>query len=374
MAKEQLCMGVSFHSFSKDRKQICLSQNDEYVKIFDTNGDLDDPKKWTLSCDLQEDQKGQEKSVRAEQPPLHVGFVSGIDWCPESNQIVTCGHDRNAYVWKLIDGKWQPLLVILRIQRAATAVKWAPSGKKFAVASGAKLVPVCHFESTQDWWISKHIKKHKSTVLALDWSPNSKMLVTGGCDFRCRIFSAYVEEVDSEDKAPFDFWDKQNEFGECLAEFDNAKAWVQGVAWCPSNFHVCFVGHGSTLHFADLKSNSVATIFVKDLPYHDVQYVDENTVVCTGFDCNPAVYTKSGDDWKLDRKLDPETDAPKSKSSSAMNKFKNADKKGSDDVDVTPVNTFHKNSVRDVTMFGPRDKRTALTTSGVDGRVITWEL
>lgn len=113
--------------------------------------------------------------------------------------IVTCGHDRNAYVWKYDESEksWKPTLVILRINRAATCVKWSPNGDKFAVGSGAKCVPVCHFEENQNWWISKMIKKHKSSVLDLAWSPNQKFLVTGSSDFKCRIFSAYIDGVDS---------------------------------------------------------------------------------------------------------------------------------------------------------------------------------
>ncbi len=36
--------------------------------------------------------------------------------------------DRNAYVWTQQGGKWKPTLVILRINRAATHVKWSPLG------------------------------------------------------------------------------------------------------------------------------------------------------------------------------------------------------------------------------------------------------
>ena len=36
---------------------------------------------------------------------------------------------------------------------------------KFAVGSGAKAVSVCYFDSSNDWWVSKHIKKPiRSTV------------------------------------------------------------------------------------------------------------------------------------------------------------------------------------------------------------------
>uniref|UniRef100_A0A4W5LLI0 Actin related protein 2/3 complex, subunit 1A n=1 Tax=Hucho hucho TaxID=62062 RepID=A0A4W5LLI0_9TELE len=111
----------------------------------------------------------------------------GIDWAPKSDRIVTCGADRNAYVWSLKDGVWKPTLVILRINRAATFVKWSPLENKFAVGSGARLISVCYFESDNDWWVSKHIKKPiRSTILSLDWHPNNVLLAAGSCDFKCR--------------------------------------------------------------------------------------------------------------------------------------------------------------------------------------------
>lgn len=78
-------------------------------------------------------------------------FPKGIDWAPKSDRIVTCGADRNAYVWSQKEGVWKPTLVILRINRAATFVKWSPLENKFAVGSGARLISVCYFESENDW-------------------------------------------------------------------------------------------------------------------------------------------------------------------------------------------------------------------------------
>lgn len=77
---------------------------------------------------------------------------TGIDWAPESNRIVTCASDRNAYVWTLKDGVWKPTLVLVRINRAATCVKWSPLENKFALGSGARLISVCYFEEENDWW------------------------------------------------------------------------------------------------------------------------------------------------------------------------------------------------------------------------------
>ena len=56
---------------------------------------------------------------------------------------------------------------------------------KFAVGSGARLISVCYFESENDWWVSKHIKKPiHSTITSIDWHPNNVLLVAGSADFK----------------------------------------------------------------------------------------------------------------------------------------------------------------------------------------------
>lgn len=57
---------------------------------------------------------------------------------------------------------------------------------------------VCYFEEDNDWWISKHIKKHKSTVLGVSWHPSNVLLATASSDFKCRIFSAFIKGVDTK--------------------------------------------------------------------------------------------------------------------------------------------------------------------------------
>jgi actin related protein 2/3 complex subunit 1A/1B len=44
------------------------------------------------------------------------------------------------------NGSWRHTLVLLRINRAATCVKWSPEENKFAVGSGARLISICYFE------------------------------------------------------------------------------------------------------------------------------------------------------------------------------------------------------------------------------------
>jgi WD40 repeat protein len=58
----------------------------------------------------------------------HSSKVLQIDWAPQTNRIVTCSSDKNAYVWSYDGRAWKPELVVLRINRAATCVKWSPNG------------------------------------------------------------------------------------------------------------------------------------------------------------------------------------------------------------------------------------------------------
>lgn len=58
------------------------------------------------------------------------------------------------------------------------------------------MVSVCYYEKENDWWVAKQIKKPlRSTVTSLDWHPNNILLAMGACDFKARVFSAYIKEV-----------------------------------------------------------------------------------------------------------------------------------------------------------------------------------
>jgi actin related protein 2/3 complex subunit 1A/1B len=223
------------------------------------------------------------------------------------------------------------------------------------------------------------IKKHKSTVLSLDWCPNNKLLVTGSSDYKCRIASAFIKNLDTPEEEPFGaIWPKQDVFGEILVEFDQAKAWVNSVSWSPSGFRLAFAGHGSTVHFVQIVADGkplVQTIYDEQLPYKDISFVDDNTVVATGWSLNPAVFKASGDaaspTWAFDKVLDPCTVAVK-RATSARAIFQNADSRGNKGAggSDTLIPTKHKNLISSLQVISP----TEITTSGYGGRIFYWTL
>jgi actin related protein 2/3 complex subunit 1A/1B len=368
--QKPLQRAVTFHAWNKDNSMVAISPNNSEVWIYKTGGKLNS------------DSWGREPAWKLTE---HGGYISGIDWHHETNTLVTCGHDRNAYVWRLEGNDWKPTLVILRINRAATDVKWSPNGQKFAVASGAKCVPICHFEQSNDWWISKMVKKHKSTVTSVAWSPNSKYIITGSCDFKCRILSAYIEGLDDSGGDDFTgMWgDKCHEFGEELVAYDGAAAWVNNVCWSPNGARIAYVGHGSSLHFVDFAANSQDRLLTQDLPFLKCEFIDNDKVVAVGFDNNPCIYQNTDGNWKLLKKVDPETDTGASTSTgakkkfggfgSAMDKFKEADTRGQKFGSKTKESvckTRHKNTVLDLKLVTGGK----ISTTSLCGRILTWDV
>jgi actin related protein 2/3 complex subunit 1A/1B len=357
---------ISCHAWNVDGTKIAVCPNNETILIYG-NANHVDPNEWVLEHTLVE----------------HDLLVSGIDWSHVTNKIVSCSHDRNAFVWTFFDGKWNPSLVILRINRAATDVKWSPNGMKFAVASGSKTVPVCHYEEGPNWWVSKMIKRHKSTVLNIAWHPNSQLLATGCADYKCRVFSAFIEEeVDKEfDGGPLAI--ENGMFGELLCEFDQSTGWVECCAWSPSGYRLAFVGHDATLNVVHFNpEDKTETPTIQSLKYHQLPFtcltfLSEDLIVAAGHDYNPTVFKTEEGYWGFIGQVDRKTAAKKSDSSGFRNRmkmFENAVSKGESGGTKSPeVQTKHTALIMSLLRRGLEDT-TTFSTAGLDGRVIKWDL
>ncbi len=272
------------------------------------------------------------------------------------------------------------------------------AGNKFAVASGAKCVPICQFDVQANWWISKMIKKHKSTVLSVAWCVNNKFLVTGSADMKCRIFSAYIDGLDpAEDDGFGEVFPKQHEFGEVLAEFDHAKSWVHAVAWAPGGFRLAFASHASTLHFVQLLACSqpvVQSVNGRDLPYLDAHFLSDSSLVAAGFEANIDLWTVSGGTdaepiWSFKDKVDKKgaggaaagvvTPKVGGAFAGAMSQFSQTVNKGTafgTQAAVVTVNTKHKNTIVNIQLQAEANGGlvTRFTTAGIDGRVCVWNV
>lgn len=371
---------ITSHSFSADRSQVAVSLNSTDAQIFTRQGN-----DWTQSVTLSE----------------HDKLITSIDWAPVSNRIVTCSQDRNAYVWQeTIDQEtgalvWKPTLVLLRINRAATYVKWSPREDKFAVASGARAIAVCSFDAENNWWVSKLLKKPiRSTVLSLDWHPNNVLLAAGSADMKARVFSAYIKEVD--DRPTPTVWGSKLPFNTICGEYSSpAGGWVHTIGFSPSGDILAFASHDSSISIVYPGGPTVYNIRMPSLPFVSLTWTSEDTVVAAGHDCRPVVFSGTDAGWQevgtLDDVTAPKsTDAPRSGfggtssvgrlKTGAFATFRDADTRGQSGTAAatadTKLLTIHQNTITNVRPYeydavGNVGK---VSTSGVDGMLVVWDV
>jgi actin related protein 2/3 complex subunit 1A/1B len=175
-------------------------------------------------------------------------------------------------------------------------------------------------------------------------------------------------------------------FGTCLAEFDFGTGWVHDVSWSPSGVKVAYVAHDSSVVVVD-SGGDVSVLKSKDLPYTSIQFISENAIVAAGHDANPAVYAAAGGGaWQFVKKLDAaqkkaatqDTSTAAGRSRAAFNKFKQADKLGSNAAKnvSTTLNTVHQNAIVGIRpqVYDQAWNVNSLVTRGNDGQLISWNV
>ncbi|KAK9712220.1 ARP2/3 actin-organizing complex subunit Sop2 [Basidiobolus ranarum] len=347
---------VTCHAFNKDRSQVAVCPNTNIVHIYKKDGN-----QWTQTHTLTE----------------HDLLVTDIDWAPESDRIVTCSQDKNAYVWNFDGQNWKPTLVHLRLNRAATCVKWSPFEDKFAVGSGSRCISVCYFGEDNDWWVSKHIKKPiMSTVLSLDWHPNNVLLAAGSADMKARVFSAYIKGVDQ--KPSPSVWGEKLPFNTLCGEFTNpCGGWIHSVAFSPSGDGIAWLGHDASLSIAYPGHDYLVNIRTNNLPYLTMVWAAEDKIIAAGHDCCPVLFQGDADGWKFVKSLDEGHERKDLSVSSAFNKFRQMDIRGSSSGSSQPteLKTTHQNSIIQMRVYsGDRDDVKQISTSAKDGRLVIWDL
>jgi len=348
---------ITCHSWSGDTKSLALSQNSKEVSIYNQAPG----KGWNLEAKLDQ----------------HDLRVTGIDWAPNTNRIVTCSSDRNAYVWtRGADGQWKHTLVVLRINRAATCVRWSPQENKFAVGSGAKIVNICYYDSEYDWWVAKHIKKPlKSTVTTVDWHPNNVLLAVGSTDFKVRVYSGYIKEIES--KPTTTEWGAKMSFGNLMAEFTNSSnggGWVHSVSFSGDGTKVAWVSHDSSVNVADAANGmKVSKLSMSRLPLLSILWISGESLVAAGHNYVPIMFQLTGDgSLKELGKLQEEKKANSGPTSSAMKMFQNMDILGQSDSGAgTTINTIHANQINELRLAGGCS---VVSSCGGDGRLVLWNL
>jgi len=260
-------------------------------------------------------------------------------------------------VWEPSPDGWKPTLVLLRINRAATCVRWSPSETKFAAGSGARLIAICHFEEEDNWWVSKHLKKPiRSTITSVAWHPNGVLLAAGSTDGHARVFSSFIKGVDERPAASV--WGERLPFNTVCGEFlNNTAGWIHDVAFSPSGNALAFVAHDSTVTVAypsapDQPPKAVISIATQLLPFSSLIWSSETEIITAGYDCEAYRLQGNEGGWNISGRLEskgrPGMDG--GRDDSALNMFKQLDLKGRVK-DDTKLKTVHQNTITKIRIY-----------------------
>ncbi|KAG0651078.1 Arp2 3 complex 41 kDa subunit [Hyphodiscus hymeniophilus] len=270
-----------------------------------------------------------------------------------------------------------PTLVLLRINRAATFVRWSPSETKFAVGSGARVIAICYFEEENDWWVSKHIKKPiRSTVTTVAWHPNSVLLASGSTDAHARVFSSFIKGVDARPEPGV--WGERLPFNTVCGEYlNNSAGWVHAVSFSPSGDALAFAAHDSSItvvypNGADQPPRAVVSVSTQLLPFMSLIWNGEAEIIAAGYDCEAYRFKGNEGGWQLTGSLESKGGPGVAREESALNMFKQLDLKGKTK-DDTQLKTVHQNTISTIRVYEESGGAVRkFSTSGVDGRIVIW--
>jgi actin related protein 2/3 complex subunit 1A/1B len=349
---ERISVCISAHDWSPDKQRVALCPDTTEIIIYKKSGEKYDP-----------------EHVLTE----HDAVVTSIVWGKQKNRLLTCSQDRNAYVWTYTNGVWKPVLVILRLNRSATLCTWSPAEDKFAVSSGAQCVSICYFEQDNNWWVSKHIKKEfTSTVLCCDWHPNNVLIAAGGTDMYTRVYSGFIKQIDTRSGLTTNFGNKLP-FGTLLGEWKNP-AWVIATKWSPSGNKLAWTCHNSSLfvlHCSTTEERELHSVNYNLLPLRDFVWIDENTIIGGGYDCNLLLFECKGGSWQFSRPLDVKKETGGKGGGNVRDLWKNRTQNNQEDTSTDQsLSTRHQNSISVVRKI---DNNT-LSTTGLDGHIVVWDL
>eukprot|EP00029_Vermamoeba_vermiformis_P001658 TRINITY_DN11870_c0_g1_i1.p1 TRINITY_DN11870_c0_g1~~TRINITY_DN11870_c0_g1_i1.p1 ORF type:complete len:353 (+),score=45.76 TRINITY_DN11870_c0_g1_i1:215-1273(+) len=333
-----LATNINVHCWNADKTQVALCPNNNEIRIF--------VKKESEFC--------LEYVLTA-----HEDLVTGLDWAPKTNKILSCSQDRNTYIWRPSRFTWTPALAYAPVAftRGATYCKWSPKEDKFVVTNAAKIACVC-YEDPSAFILSKPIRKHVSTVLDAAWHPNNIILATAGSDARCKIVSGFINMFDKKADINVVSFGDRLPFGTLVKDYE-ARGWIHCVKWSPSGTHLAYASHDSTLTLVDvtMQDHVVHTVRYSHLPLLDLLWINDRSIVGVGYDCTPLLFQKQDAGWTFVTSLDEHF------------------QQGIEEINNHELRTTHRNCITCIqAVTSTPDAGASFSTSGLDGYLVIWHV
>lgn len=278
--------GISNLCFNKDFTKCALTKKDNKIYIYEVK-DIKDTNTW----------------IQIDTLKNHFLYISGLDWCPETNRILSCSYDKTVMIWEYNNQlhKWVPNNMNTTSKLGYLFCHWNTRGDKFVCGTSEKKLFMGYYSTSADWWTGRPIKGHKSSVVSARIDPSSLFIISGSTDMKVLVTSCYHPETDDAhleagmDKSAIPAFETVIYEVEC-------GGWINNVNWSPSGafgFATCQDGNVYVI-------NPIAATnekFEASNPGTLVIPKDDNTIYVVGYDREIYLYTKAGDKWSMTKKI-----------------------------------------------------------------------
>ena len=352
-----LLEGISCVAFNKDFTQVALSKKDNLIYIYSIK-DIMKPDTWKLLYTLDS----------------HFQYISGLDWCPATNRLLSCSYDKTSFVWEFSDKKWNPNNVVATTKLGYLCCKWNKRGDKFCEGTSAKQLLIGYFNKKSNWWMGVNIKAHKSSVVTCEIDPTSLFVLSGSTDLRIYVSSCYLPEVDDQflnnSTKPL-----AQKFGQVIYEF-KTNCWVNSVAWLPSGNLGIVAGQDATISVINYSEQKSDVIRCKHSPATSLIPISDTSFLAVCYDRNIIEYGKEGDSWKIKKTITEKGSGAqqKAKSSIVSAQLEKFQKMGNINKDNLAVSTKQAGHLHQSLISSANIKGKDMITTDVSGFVKYWKL
>ena len=352
-----LLEGISCVAFNKDFTQVALSKKDNLIYIYSIK-DIMKPDTWKLLYTLDS----------------HFQYISGLDWCPATNRLLSCSYDKTSFVWEFSDKKWNPNNVVATTKLGYLCCKWNKRGDKFCEGTSAKQLLIGYFNKKSNWWMGVNIKAHKSSVVTCEIDPTSLFVLSGSTDLRIYVSSCYLPEVDdqflNDSTKPL-----AQEFGQVIYQF-KTNCWVNSVAWLPSGNLGIVAGQDATISVINYSEQKSDVIRCKHSPATSLIPISDTSFLAVCYDRNIIEYGKEGDSWKIKKTITEKGSGAqqKAKSSIVSAQLEKFQKMGNINKDNLAVSTKQAGHLHQSLISSANIKGKDMITTDVSGFVKYWKL
>lgn len=340
-------------AFNGDCSQLAVGLINSNVEIYRYNG-----KNWELTTTLKK----------------HINKITGLDWAPNSNKIVTCSSDRNVYVWEPCEnGEWKSILVLLKVKRAITTVKWSPFESKFLIGSADRQASVCYFMEDKERklkiWGNKAIRKPiQSTISCVAWHPNNYVIALGSTDNTCRVYGAGIKEIEDKPK-DLSWGEKLPSIGNLLKSV-RAPGWVTAVSFSASGAFLAFCTQASTIHIVGPGPDAVPAVYYSPaLPLKTIEWATESSLIAAGHD--RCIFAYTFDDANQSITCDGKTTGVKE---GGLQNDRNRFNTKKSDGGAPKIETLHIAPINDLRICaGQKGQVEKFATCSDEGKIYMWD-